>query len=395
MNNFKHSTRKHARLSASGSSRWINCTPSAKMEEGMNLPDASTTYADEGTLAHEFADLELRIRSYNGAGTEYDKCLKEKETLKSHKLYDPEMHTHVDTYVAYVLEALAEAKKTNPDAELLIEERINFSHLVPEGFGTGDAAIVSDGILQVIDLKYGKGVRVEAKKNSQMRLYGSGLAHAYDLFYDIKTVRMTIVQPRLDYIDTEEISLQELIDWGKKVVAPAAKKANKGDGVCKPGDWCKWCKAKPVCRALADYNLKLAKKDFADPNLLTDEELIEVLEQAGLLSDWVSAVRQHVLQEALKGKSFSGYKLVEGKSSRRWANEAEALATLKKKKYRLEQIINTKIKGVGDIEKLIGKEKFEKLKLTVKPAGKPTLVPESDKRIALNSYEQAKEEFGE
>jgi len=392
MKKVEHSQRKHALLSASGASRWINCPPSARMEE--DIPSkGSSSFAQEGTLAHEFADLELRIKTHTGKigkGTDYDRWKDQKEKHKTNALYDPKMDDHVKVYTDYVLEQFAVAKKKTVDAVLKIEERTDFSYLVPEGFGTSDANIIADGLLEIVDLKYGKGVKVDAKKNSQLRLYALGLLRKFDLVYDITKVKMTIVQPRLDHIDSEILTVEELTQWAEEVVKPSADQAYAGEGDCNPGSWCRWCKAKPVCRALSNHNTELAKKEFADPKTLEDDELVAVYEQTGLLVDWANSVGQHLLEEALKGKSWPGYKLVEGRSNRKWQDEERAIEELSET-YGKDQIVNTKIKGIGDIEKLVGKGEVNHL--LIKPPGKPTLVPESDKRRALG-VEQAKKDFG-
>lgn len=389
----EHSTRKHALLSASGASRWINCPPSARMEE--KIPSkGSSTFAEEGTLAHEFGDLDLRIQTHVGKvgkGGDYQKWKEQREQFKSHELYDPEMEEYVAVYVDYVLEQYMAAKKETSGVVLKVEERTDYSYLVPEGFGTSDANIIADDVLEIVDLKYGKGVKVGAQKNSQLRLYALGLLRKFDLVYDIKKVKMTIVQPRLYHIDSEVLTVEELTQWAEEVVKPSADQAYKGEGDCDPGDWCRWCKAKPVCRALADHNVKLAAKEFADPKTLSEEELVEVYEQSGLLVDWARSLAQYLLDEALAGNVVKGYKLVEGRANRKWADEKKALEKLSKD-FKLEQITNTKIKGIGEVEKLVGKAPFNGLSLTIKPQGKPTLVPEADKRPAMG-IAQAKEDF--
>lgn len=388
----KHSGRKHALLSASGASRWINCPPSALMEEGQSGDSSESEYAKEGTLAHEFADLSLRIQSYTGANEPKIKWTKEREKLRSNPLYTDDMEDHVKVYTDYVLEQWLAAKKQTPDAVLSVEEKVDFSYLVPEGFGTTDANIIADRVLEVVDLKYGKGVKVNAKGNPQGRLYALGALRKYQLFYDIDTVKITIVQPRLDHIETETISVGDLISWSEETVRPAADKAFKGEGTCNPGDWCRWCKAKPVCRAIAEHNTALAAKEFADPKTLSDKEVIEMYEQSSLLLDWANSVASYILETAKEGKKWPGYKIVEGKSNRKWADEAKALEVLQEEGFTLEQITNTKIKGIGDTEKLVGKGFLEEYSLTIKPQGAPTLAPESDKRPAMG-IEQAKKDF--
>lgn len=362
----------------------------------MQIEDTSSVFAEEGTLAHEFADLELRIQTYTGKvgkGSQKQKWIDEKEALKDHELYNSEMDEYVAVYVGYVLEEFSAAKKKTPDAELKIEEKVDFSHLVPDGFGTCDVNIIADGVVDVIDFKYGKGVKVEARRNSQMRLYGVGALQKYDLLYDITDIKMTIVQPRLHHIASEQLSVNELTEWAVSVVQPAAEMAYEGKGDCNPGDWCRWCKAKPRCRALADSNMKLAKADFADPKTLSDEELLKVYKASGLLTEWANAVSGYILKEALDGRKWDGYKLVEGRANRKWADEKKALEVLlDRDDLKYDEVVTRKIKGIGAVEKKIGKPEFLKLDLTIKPQGKPTLAEESDKRPALG-IDQAKEDF--
>lgn len=388
---MQHSERKHALLSASGASRWINCTPSARLEEERPDP-GSSVFAEEGTLAHEFADLELRIKTHVGdvgPRSKYRKWKTQQERLKKHKLFRNEMLDYVAIYTSYVLEQYMQACKENPGAIIKIEERTDFSYLVPEGFGTSDANIINDGVLEIVDLKYGKGLKVDALGNPQMRLYALGLLRKFDLVYDIHTVKMTIVQPRLDHIDTETLSVGELQKWSVETVKPAALRAYDGLGDQNPGSWCKWCRVKPVCRGLANHNLNLAKMEFADPHTLTDVEVVEVYKQSQLLVDWANSVATYMLDEAVQGKKWDGYKLVEGRSVRKWADEKKAIEELVKS-YKKDEILNTKLKGIGDIEKLAGKGKVNHL--LIKPPGKPTLAPESDKRPALG-IDQAKKDF--
>jgi hypothetical protein len=386
-----HSSRKHALLSASGASRWINCTPSARMEEKVGREDSSV-YAEEGTLAHEIADTSLRFLSFVGKLADKAPLQNRMLELKRHELFQPEMLDYVEEYTTYVLEQWTAARKKTPDAVLLIEERSDFSHVVPDGFGTSDANIVADGLLEIVDLKYGKGVQVDAKNNSQMRLYALGIVRKFSLLYDITRVKMTILQPRLHHIDSEYMTVEDLESWAETVVKPAALRADKGEGICNPGDWCRWCKAKPICRALAEQNMALALKDFAAPKTLEDHELLQVYEMKDRLVDWANAVSKYLLDTAIEGKAWAGLKLVEGRSVRKILDEELALATLKDNGFSLEEITNTKIKGIGDLEKIVGKQPFDALNLTVKPQGAPTLVPEDDKRPAIG-VESAKKDF--
>lgn len=392
MGEVNHSARKHALLSASGASRWLHCTPSARLEEKFeeSSPSTSSVYADEGTLAHEFGDLNLRKAVGRITDSVFEKEIKE---LRKHPLYSSEMEGEVDKYVTYVLEVFAEAKQKTPDAVLMIEERLDFSHLVEQGFGTGDAGVIADGVLEIIDLKYGKGIKVEAEENPQLMLYGSGALRSFELMYDIHTIKLTIVQPRLDHISSWEIKVKDLISWGEKIVKPAAAKAYEGKGVQKAGDHCKWCKVKAMCATLAAKNVALAKHEFKDPHLLTDSQLLEVYKQQPMLVDWVNAVAEYLLAEALKGKQWPGYKIVEGRSQRKWMDEEKVIATLELS-HDPKDFMVSKLAGIPAIEKLLGKKDFPVLlgEMVLLPPGKPTLVPESDKRPAMG-IEQAKLDF--
>lgn len=379
--------RKHAILSPSGASRWINCTPSPRLEEGFEDEQASV-YAAEGTLAHEFAELELK------------KALKTVlpymtilETLRANTLYTSDMEPEIEKYTSYVLEQLSAAA---PGAVLIIEKKVDLTYFIENGFGTNDAIIIADGTMEVIDLKYGKGIRVEAKDNSQLMLYGLGALRAYELMYDIHTIRMTIVQPRLDHIDSVVIQAEALNLWGEKTVKPKAKLAFSGEGIQKAGPWCQWCKVKAKCGTLTADSLRMAKHDFQDPHLLTDKQLLEVYKGIPQFMDWASAVSKHILDRAVEGKKWEGYKLVEGRSNRKWIDETKVAKQLIKLKYSANQFMISKLAGIVAIEKLVGKAKFPETLggLIVKPQGAPTIALESDKRPAMG-IEQAKKDFDE
>ena len=385
-----HSSRKHALLSASGASRWMNCTPSARLED--KFEETTSFYAEEGTLAHEFADVNLRYMN----GEISESVLKaELKKLRSNDLYTDEMEDEVEKYVLYVWEVFMSAQRVTPDAELKIEEKLDFSHLVEGGFGTGDGNVIADGVLDVIDLKYGKGIKVDAENNPQLMLYGSGALRQWELVYDIHTVRLTIVQPRLDHVSTWEISTKDLIDWGEKVVKPAAAKAYKGEGVQKVGDWCRFCKVKAMCATLAAHNVKLAKHDFKDPHLLSEDQIMEVYKQIPMLTDWASSVGDYVLDQALKGKNWPGYKVVEGRSQRKWSDENAIKKILAEEGFTQEDYIKMSLEGLGKIDKLIkgNPDLIERInKYVIKPPGKPTLADMKDKRPAMG-LEQAREDF--
>lgn len=386
-----HSERAHALLSASGASRWINCTPSPRLEEG--FANESSSFAEEGTLAHEFAEINLKASLRLIDGDEHGKLWDEHS---KNRHYSIEMEAYIETHIDYVLEQFAEAKRKTPDAILLIEQKVDITHLIEEGFGTCDVIIIADGTLEVIDLKYGLGVRVSAEDNSQLKLYGSGALEAYDLMYDIHTVKLTITQPRMDSVSSWEISAEDLRQWGEEVVKPKAQIAYAGEGEQVTGDWCKFCKASPRCKAQADKALELAKLDFAEPMLLTDAQLIDIYGQSPQISKWLTAVTDYLYKEALAGKKWEGYKLVDGQNRRGWTDEEKALEVLQENKFKYKDLVAIKLKGIGDIEKLVGKKVFPKLLGDVVAFKKtsPSLVPESDKRPALG-IDQAKADFAE
>ena len=266
---------------------------------------------------------------------------------------------------------------------------------MPEGFGTSDAVIIGGSTIEVIDLKYGKGIKVEAKNNPQLRLYGLGASALFGDLYDFETVRMTIIQPRLDHVSGEEIPLKELLLWAEEEVAPKARMAMDGTDYTACGDWCRWCPAKAVCRKRAEYNLELAKDEFKAPPLLTDEEIGEVLRRAEEIQKWTSDIQSYALEEALAGKQFDGWKLVEGRSNRKYADDVKVAETLVAAGYDEAMLYERKLYGITAMEKLVGKKKLTTTlgDLIIKPAGKPVLVPESDKREAINTTEAAKADF--
>lgn len=365
---------EHAKLSASASHRWMECTPCVELEA--SFPEANSVYADEGSAAHALSEYKLK------------RLLKIKSGKKPVSQYDSqELEDYTDQYVTFACECIAEARARTKDAVILIEQRVDFSRFVPEGFGTADLVIVADGIMDVCDLKYGRGVPVSAEHNPQMQLYALG---AYGLFadiYDIEKVRMSIFQPRLDNVSTFEMTIGELMSWAENALKPKAEMASRGEGEFKPGEHCRFCRAKAVCRARAKANLELAKYDFADPGLLTDEEMGEILAKAEQLQAWVSDLWEYAQTEAIAGrKRWPGFKVVAGRSNRRYSDEEKAAEILVENGYTDKQIFNKKLLGIGDMEKLTGKKRFEELlkDYIEKPAGKPALVLETDKRQEWN-----------
>ena len=374
--------KKHALLGASSSARWLVCTPSARLEA--MFPDEQSPYAAEGTIAHDLAESILRHKL---------------EGKKAPKLddYSTEMIEAVNRYVDICEEKVNEARARSSDAEALIEARLDFSRWVPDGFGTGDMVIVADGILEVIDLKYGKGVPVSAIENTQMRLYALGAYDVNEFLYDVKTVRMTIVQPRLDSVSTDEMALEEMLDWGEEI-KPIAQRAFRGEGECTPCDYCNFCKARHTCRALADTCLSAFYKDGGKLNqLLTDSEVSDILAMKDLITKWIKGVYDFAYEKALSGeKQWPGYKLVEGTSRRTITDPEAAAKTLLDNGYKEEDIFKPReLEGITNLQKVLGKNGIaEYLEAYIdKPEGKPTLVPDSDKRPAINTVETMMNEF--
>lgn len=394
-----HSNRAHALLSASGAARWLACPPSARLEERSTVKDTSSIYAEEGTLAHELADITLQ-REFKGMHGRTFNAEKKKIATAVKKLFDGddkvfvEMEREVQKYVDYVKECFAEAKRGCPSAVIILEERVDYSHIVPGGFGTGDCIIVADGLMYIIDLKYGRGVEVHAKTNPQMMLYAVGALRAFDLMYEIERVRHCVAQVRLDNISEWECSVQYIEKWALTVAAPQAKLAHAGDGEMKAGDHCKFCKVKALCRTLADHNLELARHEFRDPQLMSLEELAPIYEQAGTLVEWVNAVGDHLFEQALKGNVVPNHKIVEGRSNRKWADEKKAAEILEESGFKTDDFMRSSLETITNVQRLVGKDIFdEKLgPCVVKPPGKPTLVHVTDKRPAIG-LDTAKREF--
>lgn len=372
----------HAILSASGASRWMACPPSARLEE--KFENKSSEFAREGTLAHDLSELKLRNLLDEMATRTYNSRFK--KLTEGNELFTKDMPDYIEIYTDTVMEKVAEAKAKTPDAVVSIEQRLDFSEWVPDGFGTGDAVIIADGTMEVIDLKYGKGVPVSAIGNKQMRLYALGAISEFSFLYDIQNVKMTIVQPRLDSISTDEISADELIKWADDFVKPTAELAFKGEGEFCAGDHCGFCRAKAVCRTRADKNLELAKYDFEKPSTLDNEDIAFILGRADELIKWAKDVQEFALEQALAGEEFTGFKVVEGRSNRKWTNEDKIGEILLGQGF-LENIIYTKkLTGITNMESAIGKKEVVRLlgDYIIKPPGKPTLVPATDKREPYN-----------
>ena len=385
--------RAHAILSASGSKRWLSCPPSATLEE--QFPESTSDYAAEGTFAHSLAEHLLR----GNLTTELKPSIYKKKLadLQKDPLYSQSMLEYIEQYMAIVGEKYLDLKKDYPDTFVMLEQRLDFSEWVPDGFGTGDVVIISPGVIEIVDLKYGQGVPVSAMGNPQMRLYALGAINEYSMLYDFDKVRMTIIQPRLDSISEDEISVQELLGWGETVVKPTAIMAIAGEGEYKSGDHCQFCRAKAVCRKRAEDNLEMARYEFQNPNVLTHDEIAEILEQAEALQKWAKDIQEYALDQAENhGVKFPGWKLVEGRSNRKYTDKEAVAAKLKDEGYAPEVIYQPQeIWGITDMEKKIGKKLFaDYLKdLVIKPAGKATLAKESDPRPELSSVASAVKDF--
>ncbi|MCI9379302.1 MAG: DUF2800 domain-containing protein [Eubacterium sp.] len=363
---------KHALLSASASHRWLNCPPSALL--CARLEDRASLYAQQGTDAHSLCEYKV--------GKALGRKMKNpSESLKS---FDAEMDNCTDKYRNYVLEQLKHAKRLCPDPQVLIEEHLDFSRWVPDGFGTGDCVIVSDKELHVIDFKYGVGVLVDAEDNPQMRCYALGALDNYDGIYDIETVKMTIFQPRRDNISTAVIEKGELLAWAEDTLAPTAKLAYEGGGEFKAGNHCQFCKAKASCRKRAEYNLEMARYDFAMPDMLEPSEIAAILPRIDELVSWAGDIKDYALQQALSGIKYDGFKVVEGRSVRRFTDDEAVASAVQGAGF---EPYEKKLLGITAMTSLLGKKKFDELLggLTMKPPGKPALVPEKDKRPAINT----------
>lgn len=379
---------KHARLSASSAFRWLNCPGSVALADQCPAEPASA-YADEGTLAHALAELKLRKFLGEVTTKQFNARIKK---IREDELYSGEMDEATDSYYDTVIETLAAA---GDDAELMVEQSFSLTNWIPEGFGTSDAVVIGGSKIEVIDLKYGKGIKVNAIGNPQIRLYGLGASALFGDLYDFDTVRMTIIQPRLDHVSTEELALEDLNVWADVKVKPTAKMAMEGTDVTDCGEWCRFCPAKAVCRKRAEFNTEMAKLDFKKPPLLTDDEIGEVLKRADELEHWFSDISAYALDQALAGKQYNGWKLVEGRSIRKYADDLKVAEALKGAGYDEAMLYERKLYGITAMEKTVGKKKLTEIlgDLIVKPAGKPVLVPESDKREAINTTEAAKADF--
>ena len=370
---------KHALLSASASHRWLNCPPSVRLSEG--IPDKGSEYAQEGTDAHSLC--EYRLKKLLG--------MEAVDPTEHLDWYNGEMEECAENYASYVLELLEKAKETCADPVVLVEQRVDFSRFVENGFGTADCIIISDGAMNIVDYKHGKGVEVSAEGNPQMMLYALGALEIFDGIYDIDEVQMTIFQPRIGNISVSGMSKDALLEWANGELTEKAALAYEGGGEFACGDWCRFCKAKAVCRKRAEENLKMAQYDFAPADTLDETEIAAILDRADELAAWVTDVKDYALSQALQGIRYPGYKVVEGRSARKYTNEDAVAQVVSGAGY---DPYTHKILGLTEMQKLLGKQKFNELlaAFIVKPQGKPVLVPDTDKRPIMNT---AKDDFKE
>ena len=390
-NTVDHSIRAHALLSASGAHRWLLCTPSARLEE--QFPDTSSEAAKEGTLAHELAELKLRnyINKNDDAKRKLNAQIKK---MEEDPLWKEEMLGHTDTYLYYVRD-LALSFPSAP--AIAVEKRLDLSAYIPEGFGTADCILIRGEDLWVVDFKYGKGVPVSAEENSQMMLYALGAYQAYQILYPVKTIHLTIVQPRLDSISEWSCGIEDLLSFGEEVKKKAALAIN-GEGEYCPGEsQCRFCRAKAKCRARADYNVQMAfRQDKGKlPPLISGEEAGKYLLMGEDLEKWLKDLKDWALSECLAGKEVPGWKAVEGRGSRDWTDAEKAFSLMIHSGVPEAMLYETKPLTLSQIEKTLGKKDFQGLvgEFVVKRPGKPTLVKESDKREAITNRVTAEEVF--
>lgn len=363
---------KHAYLSASASDRWLHCPPSAKLcaqEE-----DRGSPYAQQGTDAHELCQYLVE----KALGRQ---CRDPTEDLT---YYDAEMQEAAEGYRDFVMEQVEAAKQFCKDPLVCVEQTLDFSKWVEHGFGTGDCVIVADDLLHIIDFKYGLGVLVNATDNSQLKCYALGALDTFGDLYDIKRIKLSIYQPRRDNVDTFELTKADLLKWADEILAPTAKLAYEGKGEFNAGNHCQFCKVKATCRKRAEYSMELAKYDFAAAPTLDADEIAEILPKADALVSWTEDIKAYALQQALFGVKYPGYKLVEGRSNRKYTDETAVAETVSRAGY---EPYEKKLLGITAMQKQLGKKKFDELLggLVVKPEGKPVLVPETDKRPELSS----------
>ena len=400
----------HALLSASSSKQWLHCTPSARLQD--QFPNESSVYAAEGTFAHEVCEYKVK------------KYMKERvKRPQSEEYYTEEIDQITDVYAEFVISVIEEMKRNGCEPLVMVEEKVDYSHIAPSGFGTADMLIIGKdengkGVLHIADFKTGQGVFVDADHNSQMMLYALGGLAAYGYIYDIEIVRMSIIQPRLENISTFECTRKELEDWGESI-RETAKLAYEGKGEQKPGDWCRFCRAKPVCKACKDEALSLCREEFLDldegalsdeagtsseedrsepvfkhPGLVPISELAQLLPTLNRISSWIESVFAFISSEAINhGVPIPGYKVVEGRSKRVFTDTKGVVDTAVANGY--TDLYKQQLITLTEFEKMMGKKKFAELlgKYVTKPPGKLSLVPESDPRKAVELNSSPEQEF--
>jgi hypothetical protein len=376
----------HAKLSSSSAYRWISCPGSVKLSE--QFPSISSVYADEGTLAHDAAEQLIKTKKVTAAHKKkIDTFYKEHPTLQGSS---SEVIEALEPYVDFVQEEYQDALKEDTSAQLLTEQKVDLSAWIPEGFGTTDVAIIGGKTLHIIDLKFGKGVPVFAEGNPQLWLYALGTLAMLDVIYDIDDVKMTIYQPRLENVSSARISAEDLKTWGEEVVKPAALLALTDDAPFAAGNWCQFCPAKQQCRARAESFLKL--EEYRKKTLLSNEEIGELLGEVEGLTKWAEDLRDGALTRALEGESFPGWKVVEGRSNRKYkGSEEDIVKQCESAGYDKALLFESKLLTVTSMEKMMGKKQFAEVLggFIEKPQGKPTLAPESDKRPAITNNSAA------
>ena len=377
-----HAHRGHALLSASSAHRWMACPPSARLSE--QFADQPTVYAEEGTYLHELCELKLHRYLGDIAPDVLNAQLRDH---RDSDFYSDEAEAVTDEYVQFCVEVIEAVRASCPDPLILVEHRLDYSEFVPGGFGTGDMLIVGDGVLEIIDFKGGRGVRVDANRNPQLMLYALAGLLEFDPLYDIHTVRMSIVQPRLNNTSTFEITPEELLRWAETKVAPTARLAIEGKGEYQAGEHCRFCKARFTCRKRSEYFMALARQDFEEADLLTDEEIADILPVAQNLAKWVEDLLAYATAQAENGKTWPGYKLVAGLTKRKYTSEADVVRACTEAGF--TNIYKTTLLGISDLEKAIGKKAFQDVvsPFVFKPEGKPELVPLSDRRKPISSAE--------
>lgn len=380
--------KKHALLSPSGAERWLTCGPSAKLE--FKMPDRSTTFADEGTFAHWLSiDVIIAYAVGKLSKQQHDTEL---AVARECEYYSISLHEYCNDFKSYVIEQYNRLRAIDPHTVIFLETNLDLSMFIPEGFGTADIIIIGAGKLILIDLKYGQGVPVESEDNAQLKVYGLGAIARYEALFDINIIELHIFQPRIDNTSSWIVSAHDLQTWGYEVLKPGAAAAYAGHGEYVPGEHCQFCRVRPTCEALSKYVLKAAKYEKL-PGTISPEQMSDILLKAGTIKGWLSAVTDFALTQAVNyGVKWPGFKVVEGISRRQINDEDAAIKILQGLKYAKSDYTNTGLKAIGDLEELVGgKKKFASLfeKVIHKPKGKPTLVPETDKREQFNDIQSA------